>query len=520
MIKRLLFFDKMDASVRWDFYSYFFLFAILLCQVSNWPASPLFMDCYYHLCVVRGFHDAGGWVGEAFWEYAPFGRPHLYPPLFHLIELFLYNCGVGLITIARFFDFIIYPFFLSTVWFAARTLDSRRLAFFSLFLLCSSFSLFVSVTSNVPFVLAFSFGLLSFLCLRGLKIVSAILLLTFCFYTHSFMPWLFIFAFFLYAFFERKQAKTTFFVCLSAVIFATPFLWHELRYLDFIHRVRAMEFYYAELNPVLYLLSLAGIIFCLRRKQRSLYFFVILIMAMAVLLFTHRDRFFSGIGLAPIFVLAAYSVDVFWLYLKGRKPKIWRIIFLTVFCFLLYGITPIISLSPLEERPVLKIDSSFLDRWGISDVSSVKAETIYYSKFIDELACLIKSSSSAEDIFFFNYSYGGGMLSALSHRATSTSMLAEVGPFCKFNPIVYARFVFLFKDPQDIYYRFLPALINRYALSRVFETDVACLYVHECSAKRKVIPAVIPKNVCFLLLFLVCIIILVDTSTVLEKRRL
>ncbi|MFH1691478.1 MAG: hypothetical protein ABIC68_02745 [Candidatus Omnitrophota bacterium] len=503
---------NLSDGARWDFYSCFILFAILLCQASNWFGSPLFMDCYYHLCVVRGFSDAGGWVGEAFWEYAPVGRPHLYPPFFHLFELMLFDCGVRLMTIARLFDFITYPFLLGAVWFVLRLLCSKRIAFFSLLLLSSSFSLFIAITSNIPCALAFLFGLFSFVCLRKKRVLSASLLLALSFYTHSLMSWLFLLAFFLYCGFERKEARRILLVCLSALVLAAPLLWHEFYYVSFIRSVRALEFYYADLSPVLYILSLAGIILCFRKKRSSLYFFIILMLAMSVLLFTHRDRFLSGIGLIPISILAALSLDELWAYLKKRNFNKRLFVYLFAVVFVFYFTTPIISLSPFEQRPVLSLKSSFINRWGMGGPQTAKAETIYYAKIVDELIQMMKENSLVDDIFFFNYPYGGGMMSALAHRAMSTAMLVEVKPFYELDPVMSARFVFLFKDPKDVYYQVLPLLIDRYGLKEVAQNQVACLYEHRCSAIRRVIKAVVPAKVCFILLFLVFVMIVADIS--------
>lgn len=498
------------GGVRWDFYSHFILFAVLLCQASNWPGSPLFMDCYYHLCVVRGFSDAGGWVGQAFWEYAPVGRPHLYPPFFHLLELMFFKCGIGLINIARLFDFMTYPLVLSSIWFSLRLLYSKRIAFFSLFLLSSSFSLFIAITSNIPCSLAFLFGLFSFLCFRKSKILSASLLLALSFYTHSLMSWLFFLAFLLYCVFERKEAKRILFVCLSAIVLAAPLLWHEFHYAAFVRSVRTLEFYYADLSPVLYIFSLAGIAFCFKKKRTSLYFFVILIVAMAVLLFTNRDRFLSGIGLIPISILAALSLDEIWAYLKERNFKKTLFVYFFSIVFLFYFMTPIVSFSPLQKRPVLKMKSAFINRWGMEDAQMVKAETIYYVKIVTELIQMMKLNSCDNDIFFFNYPYGGGMMSALAHRSMSTAMLSEVKPFYEFDPILCARFVFLFKDPNNLYYQELPLLIERYMLKEVAQSQTACLYEHRCFTTKRIVKACVPTKVCFILLFLVFTMIVTD----------
>src|SRR3989338_10814800 len=51
----------------------------------GWDTYPRFLDSYYHLAVIQGFRQHGGVALHAFWESAPAGRPHLYPPLFHLL---------------------------------------------------------------------------------------------------------------------------------------------------------------------------------------------------------------------------------------------------------------------------------------------------------------------------------------------------------------------------------------------------------------------------------------------------
>ena len=101
-----------DTWSRWDVYTWLMVFVALIFQISRLPALPIFMDCYYHLAVMRGFQEAGGWVGHAFWEYVPSGRPHLYPPFFHILEMGVSALGIGPIDVARFFQFLIYPLFL------------------------------------------------------------------------------------------------------------------------------------------------------------------------------------------------------------------------------------------------------------------------------------------------------------------------------------------------------------------------------------------------------------------------
>ena len=56
---------------------------------------PLFIDTYYHMGVIEGFSQAGGVTTRAFWELAPGGRVHIYPPSLHVIGYFLSLVGMS-----------------------------------------------------------------------------------------------------------------------------------------------------------------------------------------------------------------------------------------------------------------------------------------------------------------------------------------------------------------------------------------------------------------------------------------
>ena len=97
----------MNKGSRFDLASLGLLIFFVIISVPRLNYFPQFVDGYYHLSVANGFIQSGGWVGWDWWCFAPFGRPHLYPPLYHLILVFLQNIGISGLNSLRFTEFLI-----------------------------------------------------------------------------------------------------------------------------------------------------------------------------------------------------------------------------------------------------------------------------------------------------------------------------------------------------------------------------------------------------------------------------
>ena len=85
----------------WDFYSTIIIAMFSLTQIFRWMILPRSMDIYYHLLTAWGFIQSGGYSGWDFWEYAPVGRMHIYPPVFHIVLAFLIKLGMNKIILAK-----------------------------------------------------------------------------------------------------------------------------------------------------------------------------------------------------------------------------------------------------------------------------------------------------------------------------------------------------------------------------------------------------------------------------------
>ena len=146
--------DPRAKNLSWDFYAGAIVALFAFFQLLYWPLSPRFLDIYYHLSVMEGFSQAGGYTIHAFWEFAPVGRPHLYPPLLHILMLALFQTGLSEITIGRIFECALYPLLLLTIWRVSRHFFGRQAAFFIVLLFSSVYSLYLSAVVLPAFTLS------------------------------------------------------------------------------------------------------------------------------------------------------------------------------------------------------------------------------------------------------------------------------------------------------------------------------------------------------------------------------
>ncbi|RLG55612.1 MAG: hypothetical protein DRN99_02070, partial [Thermoproteota archaeon] len=71
--------DRYDAAAAVLVASHLALLAL------GWSRLPLGLDTPYHLLMGKMFSDYGKVCLWDYYEYAPVGRPNLYPPLLHVL---------------------------------------------------------------------------------------------------------------------------------------------------------------------------------------------------------------------------------------------------------------------------------------------------------------------------------------------------------------------------------------------------------------------------------------------------
>jgi len=291
--------DKSVKTNPWNFYSGIIISSLLVLQLARWIILPQFMDIYYHLLTAQGFIQAGGYSGWDFWQYAPMGRPHIYPPFFHLALAGFMQAGVSPVILAKLCEALLPVVFLVTLWKFIKNHYGPQLAFFSVLLFFASFSFYLSLLNHIPATLALIFGILSLNQLFKKRLLRSAILLTLVFYTHIGISLFFGLTFLLYGWLNNEFRKKAGGVLLAALIFSLPIIIKELSVLRFMHTFgfSLHERYLCQVKIVESVLGLIGLFQALKRGKEYRLFAGMFLASLIFIIYPYR--FLSGEGYYP-----------------------------------------------------------------------------------------------------------------------------------------------------------------------------------------------------------------------------
>jgi hypothetical protein len=455
---------------------------------------------------MMGFEQAGGVVLYDFWEYAPLGRPHLYPPLLHVIMLGLYKLGLSVINVTRLVSVVTYPAFLLVLWWVIKQLYSERQAFFTLLAATIPYTFLLSSVNAIPATLSLIILMLLFYTVEKKKILAGVLLLGISFYTHGAFAWIIILALFIYGLLNSQVIRPVLIIISGGLVLGLPWLIHLVVHRGYLLIGRSYENRLTEFNILIYICALLGL-FKASKEKRRYCFPIALLIAMLPMLIHYRYRFLCGQGLLPFIILAGMGIDGSYqkteaFLEKRRSRRIYLILLPALFFFLLTFISPVIYQG--EGRGFDIRGSSFTNLVpGYRSALRPHELTIYSSRFTEELVDVIKSNTGEDDIIYCNYNYTGGMLSALSGRATSSGMLYESRLSRNFDPLMAASLIVWIKNPQGGPDPALEIVVDKLNFKKLKETDIAYIYKNPlASARRNIIRASVSYRWSFLALFI------------------
>ncbi len=503
--------DKINTDNRressWDIYSLTLISILTVLGISQWPYLPRFFDSYYHLSVMLGFNQAGGFFTREFLEYAPIGRPHIYPPFLHILIVFLYKLGLSKIFIARLLEFAIYPLTLTVIWQVIKNTFGSRLSFFVILSWVSFYFLFGIISNFIPFSLALILVLLSFLCLEKNKVFLAGLLLGLSFYTHSVMSWLSVLCIFLYGALNYIKRSQSFKAVLCGIILGLPLLLYQYHNRIYFKLPVFPPNYIIQINVLVYLLSLIGIVIALRNKGSN-YFFICFIVAMLPLNYIHKTRYLNGHGSTGFILASGLAIDYFYQRIVVQKYSRKRLlIFMLVILSALLVFNPTLYVDNGRKKIFMRLfNPAFVNLMPrYKKYVYLNSLSAYRQKFMDDIVKVIVRNTDKDDIIYSNSYYRAVFLSVLSERATSQAMLREVRAYRDFDPVGAARVIVWFKETGTVFPEQLSFLIAKYKLYKLAETDSAYVYANPSGyAKNKISRAVISTPV---LVFIVLVII-------------
>ncbi|HHN81176.1 MAG TPA: hypothetical protein ENN11_00955 [Methanomicrobia archaeon] len=162
--------------------------AIMLLTIVRISHYPLFIDPYYHLSIMRLFDAAGGITSWDTLQFAPWGRPLLYPPLLPVLLSIPFALGISPLSIAQGSSACVYPLTLIVVAYVTYSFYGARSALIATLFTASLWMFMYKSSYLMPSSLAYVFILLAYLCIHRGRWIAAALLLSGAFYTHLSLP--------------------------------------------------------------------------------------------------------------------------------------------------------------------------------------------------------------------------------------------------------------------------------------------------------------------------------------------
>lgn len=495
--------DRDNDVSRWTLYGWALVLLYALFQALQWPLLPRFLDIYYHLGVMKGFADAGGYVTTAYWEYAPAGRPHLYPPLLHIWMWMVYKLGLDAITVGRLVDCVSFPALLGIWYFTTSRLFGPRAAFWALLLFSSVSSVALASVTLSAFNLAFLLGLLALLEAEQDRPRRAGLLLALCFYTHTLAAVLMLLTMALNACLERGKRRTYLQSAALGAVLALPFLAYQLHFRAHFGFVNVRENNVWEPDLLIFALlvpALAAYPSLRKTTNRPATktsagwrWALALTLGMAPLIATHQTRFFSGHGLAGASLLAALFVDDrLRRFNRAGMRRAAPLVLVSLAAFTIF-LAPCLEWDLKTGRKAISWADRTLTRYLWTDPSRnfrSNAFTIYFQEPYEEIASVIRAHSEPDDILWTDFSYTAGIFGMMAGRATSCAMLAEMKPFEHgADRLSDARILVWFRDRQG---KAVPGMwpsAERRGLKLLKETDMVYVFQNPEGFRKRQVPA-------------------------------
>jgi hypothetical protein len=466
----------------YDFWSITILMFYAVMQLSRWPLFPQHLDIYYHLLTAWGFIQAGGYSSWDFWQFAPAGRPHVYPPLLHIVLALFMKAGVDKITLARAFSVAVPLTFLFTLWTFLRKKFSSCLAFFSLVTISSSLSFYASLTNHMPSTIALTIGILAVWQFMNNKTVAAILLASLCFYTHIGGSYFIILTIAIYSIFDREYLRQAVIVITGAVILAMPMIILQLSCLSPFSLPPVKANLYCEFKTIDYIMAAAGFAILLRSRGKGRLFLALFLASLTYL--PYISRFFSAEGYLPVALLAA--VALYGLCESFGKNRFAKYIVVSVTVFMLI-FSPTIAIGRLEagepRNRLFLLDSAPMNMLFPETNPRMISGTVWFEKTYSFAAKLIRENSSPDDIIYSTDEIVGLCLAVLSERATANYLFPEVYSKAGTDPYTVSKIIIMVKyhDPKV-----MKEMVERYGLVLLGNDEMLTVYKNP-NAKAKMI---------------------------------
>jgi hypothetical protein len=202
--------------------------------------QPHVVDMWYHLSIAKVILESGNIPAWDWWELAPTGRPHLYPPVLHLLIAGLGRLSGGdVIEGVRWLQTTFYPLALLTTWYLARWLTgSSRIGLLAVLIASMDFMHLALMVMAIASCLVNILLPLLLVAVLTRRFWLALTLLTLICYTHLGIPYFVLAGLALFAWKRREYRRFVVGVAGLAVLLHLPWLIRVVSYHDWLYAAR------------------------------------------------------------------------------------------------------------------------------------------------------------------------------------------------------------------------------------------------------------------------------------------
>lgn len=433
-------------------------------SLIRFPYLPQYIDDYYHISTACWFLKIGGWSGWNFWDYAPWGRPQVYPPLYHFLLVFLKKIGFSWLNAVRFAESVIPVFFFFFVWKVLRSFNSSFFSFIFLLTLSSFFSFFSSLSANVPATLALIFGFLSWLFLMKRRVLSASIFLIFSFYTHAGIPWIFITSL-LFLLFIKKEWLLSLRIIIFTFLGSFPLLYHQLRHLPFIRFEILREIYFTHLSIFVIISALVSLFF-IKRDRRN-FLFLGFLFGSLVIFFKYPYRLFSAQGIIGFVFFSSFLLEKIFTIIEKKK----KIIFLSLIFLYLFFFHSTLDCETAEVKFNL-LNSTYINYLRGRVFTLFEFRSLFWPQYYYPIVRVIQSHTKECEIISSNLNLTAQIFSALAERPTSRSILGEVRPK-KADYFRFAKVIIWMRSERLPFF-----VLKKLKWKKIYENEIAYVFVN------------------------------------------
>lgn len=280
---------------------------LLILNIENLPADQ--KDWSYHLAIARMFVDHKTFLWD-YYEFAPIGRPHLYPPFLHLLFAATNILGMGWVTIQKFYGILIYPVSLLSTFFVSRDLFGKKVGVLSVVILTASYNYWWWQISIAPTSLIFALFPLAMWAVYRKKTLLSIALLSIFLWTH-FSSFLVVLAIGIFGVLKRSYLKYTLKIIIISLITFIPWAVHVLLNRGWIHGNWSSFANMPTFGVVTILFTLLGVYFLAKRRDTKDILLLATVPSTLLIGALYGFRFFmhAPVILAIIMAVGAYEIS-------------------------------------------------------------------------------------------------------------------------------------------------------------------------------------------------------------------